>query len=660
MKKRVLMLFIILLTLNLGISHANPFEEHYSKVVFENIGREQGLQDLSVSNIVQDKNGFIWFGTQGGLFRYNGKDTTVYRNDPFVTDGLIHNLIQTMYYDNENHNIWLGTYQGVSMLNIETDQFTNYTVEENGLSNNVVVAIGRDADENIWFGTLDGLNRLDNETGQFKVYDVEGKVVRSILLDSRGRLLIGTYEGLFYFDESSDTLIKVDLEYPSQFVMVVKEFQNGKLHLGLWDGGVLELDLDFNILDHKTYDDNRVYALHMTEDQTLWIGTWGGGLFCQKDDESFSFNDRDMKGNINHSVIYSFLEDQSGLLWIGTNGGGVFKTNPDKVNYLEMYSKLDDPDSLDEGKINTIYRDSNNRLWIAVYNKGLNLYDETSGKIIKYNTENARHANNQIMDIIEYQDTLYVASGSGIDRYDEINDRFIETDLLPDDTISYALELDSENHLWVGTYLDGVFEFDQSLNLLRHITMQDGDLGLSDNLIYDITSDMKGRLLIGTNNGLNVYDKTTGINRIYFKEEGNYEGLASNTIRSILESRDGTIWIGMVGGGVSKYIEETDTFFSYTEADGLVENTVVGLKEAMDGQIWIATHNGISILDPITNNIINLSLSDGIGGYTFTGEGFKDADGSLFFGGTHGVTRFPSYTELGSNQLPPVYITNFS
>jgi diguanylate cyclase (GGDEF)-like protein len=90
-----------------------------------------------------------------------------------------------------------------------------------------------------------------------------------------------------------------------------------------------------------------------------------------------------------------------------------------------------------------------------------------------------------------------------------------------------------------------------------------------------------------------------------------------------------------------------------------VENTVVGMKEAVDGQIWIATRNGISILDPITNTIINLSLSDGIGGYTFTGEGFKDADGSLFFGGTHGVTRFPSRTGLGNNPLPPVYITNF-
>lgn len=663
MKKTVLTLIIVLFALNYGIGHASPFREHYSKVVFESIGREQGLQDLSVSNIVQDKNGFIWFGTQGGLFRYYGKDATAYRNDPFKTDGLIHNLIQTMYYDDENHNIWLGTYQGVSMLDIETDQFTNYTVDGNGLSNNVVVAIGRDADENIWFGTLDGLNRLDIETGQFKVYDVEGKVVRSILLDSRGRLLIGTYEGLFYFDESADALIKVDLEYPSQFVMVVKEFQKGKLHLGLWDGGVLELDLDFKVQKHMTFDDNRVYTLQMTKDKTLWVGTWGGGLFCQKDHEIFSFNDRDMKGSINHSVIYSLLEDRSGLLWIGTNGGGVFKTNPQKENYLEIFSRSDDPDSLDEGKINTIFRDSKNRLWIAVYNKGLNRYVEISGKILKYNSENTEKmklVNNQIMDIIEYQNVMYVASGSGVDKYDEINDNFEDTGLLPSGTITYTLEIDSENHLWVGTYLDGVYEFDESLNLLNHLTMGEEANDLSDNLVYDITSDMKGRLWIGTNNGLNVYDKVNGFNRKYFKEDGNFNGLASNTVRSIIESKDGTIWIGMVGGGVSKYIEETDSFLSYTESDGLVENTVVGLKEAVDGQIWIATHNGISILDPKTNNIINLSLSDGIGGYTFTGEGFKDADGSLFFGGTHGVTRFPPHTELGGSQVPPLYITNFS
>lgn len=662
MKNRVLILIMLLLILKIGISYANPFSEYYSRVVFESIGREQGLKDLSVSSVVQDKNGFIWFGTQGGLFRYNGKDTTIYRNNPFVTDGLIHNLIQTMYYDIENHHIWLGTYQGISMMDIETNQFTNYTVEDNGLSNSVVVAIGTDAKKNIWFGTLDGLNRLDIETGKFKVYNVEGKVVRTILLDSRGRLLIGTYEGLFYFDETKDALIRVDLEYPSSYVMVIKEFQEGKLHLGLWDGGVLEIDLDFNILDHKIYADNRVYTLQMTKDQTLWVGTWGGGLFCQKDDDIFSFNDRNIKGNINHSVIYSFLEDQSGLLWIGTNGGGVFKTNPQKVNYLEIFNKSEDPDSLDEGKINTIFRDSKNRLWIAVYNKGLNRYDETTRKIIKYNIENIDKRtliNNQVMDIIEFQNTLYIASGSGVDQYDEINDVFISANLLPEGTISYALDIDNKNQFWVGTYLDGVYEFDDSLNFVRHISKNDGVFDLSDNLVYDIVSDMKGRLWIGTNNGLNVYDKTTGINRKYFKEDGNFEGLASNTVRNILEAKDGTMWIGLVGGGVSKYVEATDTFVSYTEANGLVENTVVGLKEAIDGKIWIATHNGISILDPLTNNIINLSLADGIGGYTFTGEGFKDADGSLLFGGTHGVTRFPSRMELGAAQLPPVYITDF-
>ncbi len=264
-----LLLGLMIVMSQINIYFAETFFEDDKKPIFEKIGRDQGLQDLSISSIVQDKNGFIWFGTQGGLFQYNGRDCVAYRNNPFETKELIHNLIQTMYYDEHEHALWLGTYQGVSKLNIELDQFTNFTVEDHNLSNNVVVAIGKDQHDDLWFGTMDGLNRLDKQTGKFVNYPVEGKVVRSILLDSRGRLLIGTYEGLYIYDEVKDRLTKVEIEYPSPYVMVIKEFNKGIITLGLWDGGVIELDKDFQILNHYEFDDNRVYTIQKTSDEKI-------------------------------------------------------------------------------------------------------------------------------------------------------------------------------------------------------------------------------------------------------------------------------------------------------------------------------------------------------------------------------------------------------
>ncbi len=659
----VFMLISIVLLSQNNVFFADTFFEEDRMPNFEAIGRDQGLQDLSVSSIIQDKNGFIWFGTQGGLFRYNGEDSVSYRNNPFDTKGLVHNLIQTMFYDEKEHAIWLGTYQGISKLDIESNEFTNYTVEDQGLSNNVVVAIGKDKNNVFWFGTMDGLNKLDPETGKFMTYPVEGKVVRSILLDSKGRLLVGTYEGLFYFDDVKDQLIKVEMSYPSTYVMTIKEFDKGTLTLGLWDGGVLELDLDFNIIKHHTFQDNRIYTVQKTEDQTLWVGTWGGGLFSKKNNQIYHFPGTGKQGDIGHSVVYALTQDRSGILWIGTNGSGVYKTNPRKNNYLEFSNDPDDPTTLDAGKINTIYKDSKDRLWIAVYNRGLNLYDEKTATMIKYNTFNTdsrKLENDQVMKLIEYNGALLIASGTGVDRYDLETDSFVATHVFPKETITYALNVDEKNHLWVGTYLDGVYEYDEAFNELNHFNVDSTPNKLSDNLVYDIINDSKGRIWIGTNNGLNVYNPKTDEMKSYFKEEANHTTLASNTVRSLFEDNEGSIWIGMVGGGVSKYQEATDSFISFTEMDGLVDNTAVSLEMSKDGRIWVATHNGISIIDPKTEKIINLTLADGIGGYMFTGDGFIDKEGYLYFGGTHGITKFSPVTEIISDTMPPVYITNIS
>jgi len=190
---------IVLMLMFMFIFSTVALSEHHEEegsFIFDRIGQVEGLKDLSVSSVIQDKNGFIWFATQGGLHKYNGSEMTVFRTDPFQTDGIVHNLIQTMYYDEDNHKLWLGTYQGVSCLDIATEHFENYTVEENGLSNNVVVAIAKDAGGSLWFGTLNGLNRLDEFTGQFETYPIEDDVVRSLELDSRGRMLVGTLDGL--------------------------------------------------------------------------------------------------------------------------------------------------------------------------------------------------------------------------------------------------------------------------------------------------------------------------------------------------------------------------------------------------------------------------------------------------------------------------------
>ena len=207
MRSKVIGLFMILFIV---ISTSYTFAEHLIRAgttpTFEHLDRRSGLSNLSVSSIIQDKDGFIWFATQGGLNCYDGRTFKVYSNDPFDAERLIHNLIQTMAYDEENHELWIGTYQGISRYDIANDVFINYSVDKDGLSNPVVVTFEKDDQGNMWVGTLDGLNKIDIKTGVINTYEVPGKVVRDLKWDAKGKLWIGSYEGLLYFDEASDTV----------------------------------------------------------------------------------------------------------------------------------------------------------------------------------------------------------------------------------------------------------------------------------------------------------------------------------------------------------------------------------------------------------------------------------------------------------------------
>ncbi|WP_028306374.1 ligand-binding sensor domain-containing protein [Desulfitibacter alkalitolerans] len=645
---------------------ANSLIQDSITPTFELLNRDSGLSNLSVSSIVQDRYGFVWFGTQGGLNFYNGRQMKIIRNNPFEDDGLVHNLIQTMYYDEKQNELWIGTYNGLSRYFIDENSFVNYTVETNGLSNSVVIAITADNSGNVWIGTMEGLNRLDPKSGNIKRYEIPGNVVRALLIDSLGRLLIGSYEGLLYYERETDSIKKLDIELPSPFVMVIKEFTEGVITLGLWEGGVVEYNLETGSMAAKTYADNRIYSLLQTSDGILWIGTWGGGLFATtRDGHTYHFPGQGVDQSLPHPVVYSMYQDYSGILWIGTNGGGIAKVNPRKRNYVRFYHDANNPHSLSAGKINSIIRDSSQNLWVAVYNAGLNRYNPAEQKMIKY-IHNPSDPNslpdNSISTILEAgNDKILLGTSAGLFYYHLNTDRFSHYNILPDDTIVYSLAKAGENELWIGTYRSGLYRYNKlSGDLRQYNYINSHNYTLSDNLVFALLYDSKGRLWAGTNNGLNLLLPGEENFKIYHRVPGDYNQIACNTIRTLFEDSSGRIWVGTAGGGIALYNEEEDSFRSFTELDGMANNIVTGILEGYDGRIWAATHTGISIIDPVSYEIFVLTPYDGIGGWEFNSGHFRDFDGTLLFGGLHGISAIPGvYADLDLKP-PKVYITNIN
>ena len=637
--------------------------------VFDHLNRNDGLSNLSVSSIIEDRYGFLWFGTQSGLNYYNGREFVSYRNNPHSSDGLIHNLIQTMYYDSKKHQLWIGTYQGVSRLDIASNTFKNYSVAD-GLSNSIVIAIIKDVNGDLLFGTMNGLNRLNPETDKIEHYQIPGEVIRDLFVDSKQRLWIASYQGLLKYNRENNSIEKVELELPGEFVMAVKEYQEEILTLALWDEGIVKIDISnqnkIEVTKKFSFSDNRIYSLLKTNfpeadspyNNLELVGSWGGGLYIIDEQDNVQEIKSKAEGNtLSHPIVYSLFQDRSGIIWLGTNGGGLNKINPQKENLVLLNHNPKNKTSLSQGKINSIYVDHNNHIWIAVYGSGIERYIPEENRIVKYskNAEGKNHfPHNSVTDILNRNNKeLYLATDFGIVSYNYENQRFKEVEILNDDYLVYSLA-ESDDRIWIGTYNNGLFSYNKNSKKIRQY--KNGEI--TDNLIYDTLIDSQNRLWAATNNGLNLINLENNKIKKFYKEANNYNQPASNTFRELYEDSNQRIWAATVGGGIS-YYNEDGTFTTFLEEDGLASNIITGIAEDRYSKIWLASHGGISIIDQNSGSVFNLTPADGIGGWEFNTAYSAGSESDLLFGGNHGITSLSDDFTQKNIESPPVYITDF-
>lgn len=652
---------------------------------FDHISRGDGLSNASVSSIIEDRNGFLWFGTQGGLNRYDGLSFEIYEHVPFEPNSLPHNLVQTLYEDPREPVLWIGTYHGLSRFDMRTGEFTNYGSHNDGptLSDSVVTAVVRDAAGIVWVGTLNGLNRLDPDTGTIErvggippAGELPGQTVRSLHLDTDGRLWIGTYGGLSVMSEDRTRLrTMIDGERLAEpAVMDILPGEGETLWLGVWDTGIVRYEPRRDHLNTYPLADKRTYALASDENRFVFAGTWGGGLFRLDTvtGEISRFRHADGRDfGLSHDTVYSLAFDDAGALWIGTNGGGINRFSRRRTYRVRFRHDPDRPGSLSNGNVTSIHRDSEGVLWVGTYNGGLNRYDPQADAMIHYRAGGppGRRISDDIITSIFEDDagTLWVGTNDGLNRYLRDEERFVTFDTdsadptaVPADII-YAFEQEAPGLLWVGTYSQGVFLWDTTEGTVETFPHDPDDpRSLSDDIVYDIERRENGEVWVATNRGLNRFDRESRSWTRYLHDVDDRSTISSNTTRELFESADGELWVGTTGGGINRYDPDRDAFVSYTRQDGLPSNTVVAILEDADGRLWLGTTNGISVFDPEREHFRNLDEEDGLGGLGFAGGAMHDTDGSLWFGGGHGVTVLDGPIREPNRHPPRMHVVGVS
>ena len=583
-------------------------------VRFVNIGVREGLANASVSSIVQDEAGFIWVGPQGGLHRWDGMSFRLYENEPFDDASLPHNLIQTMYMDPDGFTLWLGTYGGLVRFDTKTGRFSSWVHEPGNprsLSNDVVVAIARDASGSLWAGTLNGLNRMDGEgfvrylpeayapatgsgtPGYARIRGLGSPVIRALHLDSRGRFWIGTSgAGLYRHEPSSDRFERYGAEpdsplaLPSAYVMDIDEDADGNLWLGLWFYGIARLDAGLSRVDGYKLADERVYFVNASVPGLIRAGTWGGGLFelsLPSGSVRRFTKSADRSWSLPHDTIYSMLVDASGETWVGTNGGGLSHMLKDAESFSLLEHDPSDPGSIASGKVNAILQDSRGRLWVGSYNGGLSRLDPGRAGFQRFLHDKKRPGslpNDIVTKVYEASDsTIWILTNAGMARYDESSSTFISAfpGLNDPEGIASAvlydmLEEPGTGNFWIATYTKGLAYWDRAENAISVRSAEPGKEGaLGDNLVYALAYDSHGNLWLATNGGLYRL-KPDGDFAAYRPVADDRTSLPSRIVRNLYVCPDGTVWLATNGGGVARYEEASDSFRYWTKRDGLPSN----------------------------------------------------------------------------------------
>ena len=678
----------------------------------EYFGTEQGLALSTICCGFKDKTGNLWFGTSGGgVSRYDGKSFTNFT----TAQGLAFNIVKCIIED-KNGNIWFGTYGG-GVSKYDGKSFVNYGTKQ-GLVNNRVMSITEDKNGNLWFSTPLGISiyNPDAEKGKnLKSFTnftrAEGLIssnVRVSFGDSKGNIWFGTDKGIskcfpnprltnLYGNPAGDlfTNYTTNEGLPNNIITSIIEDKNGNMWFGTAGGGACKFnpnikvgssEKQFTVVNQtQGLSFDNVTCIIEDKNGFIWFGTEiGVSRFnpCLKSEVgSASFTNFRTAQGLSNNTVSCITEDKSGSLWIG-NAFGLNKYNGKSITSF----------TLDQGlvysKVWSTAEDNEKNLWFATSN-GISKYDRK--KFTNYHIEPITTFARCI--IKDKMGNIWFGTGFGVTKYDGKSfTNYTTSQGLAHNTILCMAE-DKAGNIWFGTYGGGVSKYDgnrvEALNkggeisaesqkdlkkingkFVESFTNYTVSQGLSDNTIKCIREDKNGNIWFGTNgNGVSKYSCPDKTGNTSFTNYSKAQGLPYNTVLSIMEDKSGTLWFGTAGGGVCSYSPSikvstgTNPFTEYNSSDGMANDIVYAIAEDTINNInWFGTNQGLSGLkmNSLSKGEIVFENFNNSTGYPIkdlnTGGLFIDKKGIMWAGTNDKLVRFDYKGIHKSTEPPAVFI----
>jgi diguanylate cyclase (GGDEF)-like protein len=659
---------------------------------------EEGLSQQAVNTIVQDNEGFMWFGTEDGLNRFDGYEFRQLRHDRGDDQTLPNGWISSLVASEDG--LWIGTDGGgVVFRSAQTGKLDAPAQLREAADLQRVRAMARDRLGRLWIASRDaGVAIFDARTGELRRIrylpaqpkSLSDNAVWSIVHLRNGDTLLGTARGLDRLTAANLDISHIAL--PPELVphgqplrvRALTESPDGMVWVGT-DAGLGRYDARnerWRVYRQSPANpgglpDNRVQSLLIDSQGRLWVGLIDGLSWFDSATETFSSYHRDDAEvrSLPDDYVVSLFEDRSGSLWIGTKSGGLAKWNPRTWSFGHFRASAEE--GFTDRNITSFAEDKLGRLWIGTFGAGINLLDRASNRVTPLRHVNGVRgslSDDRVMAMLEGGDgSVWVGTmGGGLNRVDPTtlksevfsHDPAVPTTLGAPGVMS-LLEVDRQ--LWVGTFGGGISRFDARTRRFENLRPgpEDG-LHLSSGRVTALARDRSGHVWIGTDGaGLNVWDQKTRRLYYYKRDAKRLDSLSADSIYSILVDDTGGVWIGTRGGGLDRVLNPADApqnlrFANISETEGLPNNTVYGLRADGTGNIWISTNFGLARLDPRTSGVQRFHRLHGLQAEEFNfGAHYRDRSGKIFFGGAAGFNAF--YPEvLEFNERPPrVVLTQF-
>ena len=645
------------------------------------------LVQNTVTDMLQDRSGLMWFGTLGGLNVYDGYSFRELVVDPDDPHGLSGAQVARLFEDRDGF-IWVAGATGVvDRIDPRSGLVQRYPAHLFGVDPGVagVAAFHQQPDGTLWLGSAGGLHRLRPGSTRFEhgVVRDAGEalaVVRDIEAAGTDALWIAAGRELVRMDTATGELrrFRHDADDPTTLtpgaLTALHVDPDGVLWVG-GNGGLARMEADGSFTrfrhdpaDPRSLGGNQVLAILRSSEGDLWIGSQSGGLSRYRNGGFDVFRSNpDDPGSLSVDDVWSLYEDRSGLIWIGTAGGGLNQINPARQRFRALRSVPHQPDSLRSGFVWDIAEDSGGRLWMATL-AGVERHDPGNGSYRLFEPQPGDIGANQLQAVhIDRAGRVFVGAVDGnLYRFDPASGRFaaLHDPQRPDLPFApgrvWHLGQGPDGRLWVGRANDLVALDTESLAIVDRIGLgvdpRAGAVPMRTSLV-----DSDGALWFGGVGGL-LRIASDGTRARIAPDPALPQSLGPAPVRALHEDARGTLWVGAQDG---LYRMEADDrraarnqFAQFTRAQGLANDTIYGILPGKAGTLWLSSNRGLSHFDPATGAVRNFNTSDGLVSNEMNGGAeLVGSDGTLYFGGLTGVAAFKPDDIVRNRHVPTVGIT---